>query len=69
MLAAVLSLHEQVIFMPPEHFSILIVQRGTMTGFIMVGALAVGAPMPACIIPGMPITVGLTIVVIMASPW
>jgi hypothetical protein len=53
MLAAILSSQEQVIFMPPVHFSIFILQRGTIIMF-MAGALAgICVPMPG-IMPGMP---------------
>jgi hypothetical protein len=41
------SVHVQVIFIPPAHFSIFIVQRGTMTVFMPV--IPAGIPIP---IPG-----------------
>jgi hypothetical protein len=50
MLAAILSSQLQVIFMPPGHFSIFMVQRGTI---IMLGAI-VEAPMVGVAIPGIP---------------
>jgi len=68
MLADILSSQEQVIFIPPLHFSIFIVQRGTI---IMLGppAIAPGAPIaPAPIsgvpIPGIPIAVRPTIIAV-----
>jgi hypothetical protein len=55
MLHAILSSHEQVIFMPPWHFSILNVQRGTMCMFMTPGmpveAPIAGVVMPGCVIP------------------
>jgi hypothetical protein len=51
MLQAILSSHTQVIFMPPVHFSILMVQRGIIMP-VMAGALVGIAPvMPGIIIP------------------
>jgi hypothetical protein len=50
MLAAILSSQLQVIFMPPLHFSIFMVQRGTI---IMLGVI-VGAPIAGAAIPGIP---------------
>ncbi len=54
MLHAILSSHEQVIFIPPWHFSNFIVQRGTiimLAGIVVVppimGVLMLVAPMPA----------------------
>src|SRR2546425_4753048 len=41
--AAILSSQVQVIFMPPVHFSIFMVQRGTIATF-MGGAAAIGMP-------------------------
>jgi hypothetical protein len=38
------SSQEQVIFIPPWHFSIFIVQRGTMTMFGVMGVIPVIAP-------------------------
>jgi hypothetical protein len=51
MLQAVLSSHEQVSFIPPEHFSTFIVQRGTVSQFIPCGTAA-GALTGGVIIPG-----------------
>ena len=60
MLAAILSSHEQVIFMPPVQRSIFIVQRGTIIQLVVVG-MAVGAvigePMPGMLMPCIPIPV------------
>jgi hypothetical protein len=53
MLVAILSSHEQVIFMPPLHFSILKVQRGTIIQFMPAGMLD-GVPIPGIAIPGVP---------------
>lgn len=53
MLHAILSSHEQVIFMPPVHFSIFMVQRGTIIQFGLVG-IAEGVAMPGVPIPGIP---------------
>jgi hypothetical protein len=53
MLVAILSSHEQVIFMPPVHFSILTVHRGTIIQFVPEG-MADGADMPGIAIPGVP---------------
>jgi hypothetical protein len=54
-----LSSQEQVIFMPPLHFSILSVQRGTIIQFmaagIPAGAPIVGVPMPGTPMPCIPI--------------
>src|SRR5438105_2784630 len=59
MLAAILSSPEQVNFMPPEHFSTLKVQRGTImrleTLGTPVGVPIVGVPMPGTPIPCRPI--------------
>jgi hypothetical protein len=69
-LQATLSSHTHMIFMPPVHFSIVTLQRGTMIvdmGDIMPGMVV---PIPG-IEPGMPIVVliGFIIVAIMsASP-
>jgi hypothetical protein len=65
MLHAILSSHEQVIFIPPLHFSIFMVQRG----IIMPGAAAgfiVGmvAPIP---IPDIMPVIGFIVAVVMAK--
>jgi hypothetical protein len=56
--AETLSSQTQVIFIPPVHFSMVIVQRGTIIMFMPV-AVAAGAPVipaaPAIVMPGMPI--------------
>ena len=61
MLQAILSSQEHVIFMPPWHFSILNVQRGTMSQLVPLGMAAgvvmPGIPMPAMFMPGMLIPV------------
>jgi hypothetical protein len=61
MLHASLSSQEQVIFMPPVHFSIWKVQRGTMSQFMPAGILAdcptPGVAMPGATIPDIPIPV------------
>ena len=48
MLHAIGSSHVQVIFMPPVHFSILIVQRGTIIQLAAAGIppVVAGIPMP-----------------------
>jgi hypothetical protein len=63
-LAATLSEHEHMIFMPPVHFSILMVQRGTM-GMVMPGMPPGIVVMPGVIMPGMPLIVGVIIAFIM----
>jgi hypothetical protein len=60
-LEAVLSSHEHIIFIPPVHFSSLIVHRGTIIQLAAAGMLAgvpiAAAPMPGIPIPGIPIPV------------
>jgi hypothetical protein len=51
MLTAVLSSQEQVIFIPPVHFSMRSVQRGTINQF-MLGGMAAGVPTGGVITPG-----------------
>jgi hypothetical protein len=53
MLLAILSSQEQVIFMPPVHFSIFMVQRGTIIQFT--AGIPLGAPITGVPIAGMPI--------------
>jgi hypothetical protein len=53
MLTAILSSELQTIFMPPETFSIFIVQRGTMTVLIVPG-MPVACPGIVPIMPPMP---------------
>jgi len=52
---ATLSSQEQTIFMPPVHFSIFSVQRGTISQFgatgIPVGAPVIGVPIPGTLMP------------------
>jgi hypothetical protein len=54
MLQAIGSSQEQVIFMPPVHFSIFMVQRGTIKKLGAVG-MPLGEPIVEGAIPGMPI--------------
>jgi hypothetical protein len=54
------SVHVQVIFIPPAHFSILKVQRGTITMFGAIGAE--GPVIPEVPIPGIPM-VGRSIII------
>jgi hypothetical protein len=61
MVQAVGSEQVQVIFIPPVHFSILNVQRGTMTMLGDIGAE--GAVIPEEPIPGIPI-VGRSIIIV-----
>ena len=72
MLQAILSSHEQVIFMPPVHFSILKVQRGTIIQLveagIPVGEPIVGLPMPGIDMPCIPIPVRSIIMLDIAIP-
>ena len=51
--AAILSSQTHIIFMPPAHFSIVTLQRGTMAKFMPVGTgiPVAGALMPEDIIP------------------
>lgn len=55
MLQAILSSQEQTTFIPPLHFSILRVQRGTMSQFMTCGIAVVvpvmGAPIPGILMP------------------
>jgi hypothetical protein len=65
--AVTLSSQTQVTFIPPAHFSKVILQRGTISMFIAVGAEAgapiipagVGIPMPAIPIPGRSVTMAV----------
>ena len=62
MLQAILSSQTQVIFMPPVHFSILMVQRGIIMP-VMAGALVgIVLPMPGIIIPEV---IGFIVAVVM----
>jgi hypothetical protein len=57
MAAVVLSSHLQKIFMPPSHFSILNVQRGTISQFVPIigsAGAAVGMAVPWALIPVIP---------------
>jgi hypothetical protein len=62
--AAVASSQVQTMRMPPLHFSILILQRGTIAVFIIGPTAGIGIPMPA-IVPGIPAVMGLIIVLTM----
>jgi hypothetical protein len=66
--AATLSSLVQVIFMPPGHFSIFIVHRGTIIMFAMPGAIAEafapGVPMPAMPIPLRSIIIALVMTIL-----
>jgi hypothetical protein len=57
--ALIASSKVQVTFMPPSHFSIFMVQRGTIIMFMPVGMVPVEpiapVPIPAADIPGIPI--------------
>jgi hypothetical protein len=73
MLQAMASTHEQVIFIPPVHFSKRIVQRGTIIMF-MVPGMPIEVPIPGLPIPGtpMPAIPGRSIIiapVIISSPF
>jgi hypothetical protein len=57
---ATASSHEQVIFMPPVHFSIFMVQRGTIMKFGIAG-VADGAAIPG--VPGMDMALRSIIIV------
>jgi len=63
MLALILSSHEQVIFMPPVHFCILMVQRGTIIEFMVGGLAMVGIIAPLVI----PVVVGGIMVIVIAE--
>ncbi len=60
------SSHEQVIFIPPGHFSTFIAHRGTITMF---GAMPVGIgmPMPIAVLPVAEV-IGFIIAVMVESP-
>jgi hypothetical protein len=68
MLVANLSSHQQLIFMPPVHRSILNVHRGTIIQFMpagmLEGAVIPGIPMPGAAIPGIPIPVRSIIIAV-----
>jgi hypothetical protein len=56
--ADILSSHTQLIFMPPAHFSNVILQRGTIIMFMPVGivpGVPIIPPVPDIPMPGMPI--------------
>jgi len=67
-----LSSHAQTIFIPPLHFSNVIVQRGTIIMLVPAGAVAV-VPMtpvgPAMLTPAIPIPArSIIIAVVIQSP-
>ncbi len=67
MLQAVLSSQEQVIFMPPLHFSTLSVHRGTISQFVL-GDTPDGVLTPGTLetfMPGIP-TVARSIIIVLA---
>jgi hypothetical protein len=68
---ATLSSQEQTIFMPPVHFSIFSVQRGTINQLgaagIAVGAPGIGAPIPGTLMPVIAIPVRSITVAMMHS--
>jgi hypothetical protein len=68
MLADIASSQVQVIFMPPGHFSIFIVQRGSIIIFMPVGMVPVlpmvGVPMPVMLMPAR----SIILVIIMIAP-
>ena len=72
MLQAIGSSQEQVIFMPPVHFSIFMVHRGTMSMFGIIGAAVppIGDDaMPGMPMPGIPIAVRSIIIVLVIDPY
>jgi hypothetical protein len=66
MLHAVASSQVQVIFIPPWHFSIFMVQRGTIIMFMAVG-MPMAVPMPVAPAPIMPVR-SIIIVLVMIVP-
>jgi hypothetical protein len=72
MLQAIGSSQEHMIFMPPLHFSIFMVQRGTMSMLGIIGAaeppIADGV-MPGIPMPGIPIPVRSIIIVFVIYPY
>jgi hypothetical protein len=66
---AVASSHLQTIFIPPDTFSIVIVQRGTMSMFvgIPVGLPIVVGDMPPMLMPDIPMLVRSTIIVLVMT--
>jgi hypothetical protein len=72
MLQAMGSSQEQVIFMPPLHFSIFMVQRGTMSMFGIIGAAVppIGDDaIPGMPMPGIPMPVRSIIIVFAMNPY
>lgn len=68
MLTAILSSQVHMIFMPPVHFSILIVQRGTMVMFMP--DCGIDIPMLGMFMPGIVLPLEVIIGLIMdPSPW
>jgi hypothetical protein len=60
----ILSSHVQVIFIPPSHFSIVMVQRGIIIMFIP-GGIVVGAPIVPMPMPAVPIPMRSIIMLVM----
>jgi hypothetical protein len=72
MLHAIGSSQEQVIFIPPVHFSMVMVQRGTMSMLGIIGAAVppIGdAPIVGMPMPGIPIPVRSIIIVLAIDPY
>jgi hypothetical protein len=70
---ATASSHMQVIFIPPDIFSTVILQRGTIIMFGAMGAVPIPGivDIPAMPMPGMPIPVRSIIIVLVMfpAPW
>jgi hypothetical protein len=64
--AEVLSSQTQVSFIPPLHFSAVILHRGTI---IMLGAVGVAAADPGIPMPGMPVRFRSVIIVVIVAPF
>ena len=73
MARATASSHTQVIFIPPDIFSTVILQRGTIIMFGAMGAVPIPGMlvMPGMPMPGIPIPVRsiIIVLVIFPSPW
>jgi hypothetical protein len=65
MAAEAASSQTQDVFMPPLHFSILMVQRGTIIMFDPAGMVE-GVPIDAALVPLMPIMVARSIIIALA---
>jgi hypothetical protein len=62
MLQAILSSQTQVIFIPPVHFSIFMVQRGIIMPVMAGVAVGIALPIPGIIIP---VDIGFIVAVVM----